>query len=410
MRAFFENVVLALRSLLASPLRTALTLLGIVIGVSMVVAVMGLIEGLRARVDKDLAELGANVFQLQKWPSGFGKRNWALIEKRPAISLEDAHAIEAMEHVEAVGAELWRGGMRVRSSQKSTPASMQLVGAMPAFLEANSMTVVRGRFIDAQDVKEERAVVVIGADVVDILFANGEEPIGQEVVIADFPYRVAGVFARKGKVLGLFSQDTLVVIPIPRAMTHFGRGRSLNVTIQAADLESLRRARDEVTTLMRSRHGLSLQAENDFELVSNDESMKEFRSFSTNLGAGAFFICLLSLLVGGIGILNIMLVTVSERTAEIGIRKALGARRNRILAQFTIESVVLSVVGGVIGVALGGGVLGLLHELAGVPTLLPMWAVGLGLGSSTVTGLVFGIYPAWQASRLDPATAMRAGG
>lgn len=407
MVALLDQIRLALSALAASKLRSALTLLGIIIGVTTVVAMMALIEGLRAKVDAQLSGLGADVFQVQKWPHGPSSKDWKLFAARKNLTLADANALAGLPDVAQVGAEAWEGGQRVASHQRSTNANMSLVGATPAFLENNGLSLARGRFLTDADVRDDRAVAVVGSDVADALFP-GEEALDQEIILRGAAYRVVGVLARQGA--GIFggSQDAFLTIPIGQFFAHYGKARSLNITIKARDPSLLARAQDEVVAALRRRRNTPPTAENDFDMFNNESASQSFNELSKTISAATVGVCLLSLLVGGIGVLNIMLVSVSERTSEIGVRKALGARKGRILMQFTVEAVVLSMVGGVLGVGLGCAISFGVRELLAIPTSVPLWAVGLGLGVSTLTGLVFGIYPASRAARLDPALAMRA--
>ncbi len=407
MVALLDTLRLAFASLAANKLRSALTLLGIIIGVATVVGMMALVEGLRARVDQELSALGADVFQVQKWPFGPNHKNWKLYASRKNLTLADAVALRALPSVALVGAEAWEVGPRVVSRYASTFANQILAGATPEFLENNNMTLAAGRFINEADLLDARAVAVIGFDIVDSLFA-GVEPVGQEVIMRGAVFRVVGVFGRQGP--GLFgdSRDNLVALPLTVFFANYGKTRSLNITVKARQPELMATAQDEVVAMLRRRRNVAPNAENDFELVNNETAAEMFNSLSQTIAAATVGVCLLSLLVGGIGVLNIMLVSVSERTGEIGLRKAIGARRRRILMQFTAEAVVLSLLGGLLGVGLGGCISVVARELFGIPTSVPGWAVVLGLSMSTLTGLVFGIYPAVRASRLDAATAMRA--
>jgi putative ABC transport system permease protein len=250
-------------------------------------------------------------------------------------------------------------------------------------------------------------VVVLGPDVSDRLFPNGADPLGQEVRIRGRPYAVVGVLERRGKVMGMFNLDNMVIAPMNAFMEAFGRKRTVSVNVQARDQVSLEKAMEEVTRLMRQRRNVAPDAENDFEVSTNESMAKSLNDLSKVVTAATFGVTLLSLLVGGIGILNIMLVSVTERTREIGVRKALGARKRRILAQFATEAVALSLVGGVVGIALGFGFAFLGRWALGLYTSVPTWAVLLSLGMSSGVGLVFGIYPAARAARLDPIDAMR---
>ena len=406
MGAILDHFWQALGTLAANPLRSLLTLLGVVIGVATVVAMMGLLEGLRLKVTSDLADLGANVFQVQKWPHEFTRKGWQKIEKRKRLTYADALALRGLPHVQQVGAEVWSGGQKVCSHERCTPPSAGVSGGTPEFLENNGLQLEHGRFLTDDDVRDERPVVILGYDIIDALFPL-VDPVGQEIILDGHPLQVVGTFVRQGMALGFASKDNLITMPISNFYRIYGKGRSVNITVMAESAADLKPAQDVVVTALRKRRHVPVQDENDFDLFSNESSAEMFNQLSQSISAATAGVCLLSLLVGGIGILNIMLVSVSERTNEIGVRKALGARKRRILTQFAIEAVVLSLLGGAIGVALGVGVVAGVREIVGIPAQVPNWAIGLGLGVSTAVGLIFGIYPAARAANLDPAEAMR---
>ncbi|OJT21380.1 ABC transporter substrate-binding protein [Archangium sp. Cb G35] len=409
MLAFLDNLRLALTTLVGNPLRSLLTLLGIVIGVTTVIAMMGLIEGLRLKVNGDLAQLGSNTFELNKWPLGLGRFDWQKYAKRKNITMEDVALIrQSCPSVAQVSASLPQWGQKVASVHAQTRPSVEIKGATPEAVETSSLVVSQGRFLHGVDEQEERYVAVLGMDVADALFPKGTEPLGGTVRIQDRPFTVVGLLQRRGSFLGLMSMDNIVYIPMSTFQNLYGKSRSLDVKVQALSGELMSQAEDEVTVLMRRRRGLNEGQPNDFELHTNESMTRMFNELSAVISAASFGVCLLSLLVGGIGILNIMLVSVTERTREIGIRKALGARKRRILGQFATEAVMLALVGGVLGVGLGYGVTFLARWVAGVPTVVPAWAVALSLGMSSGVGLLFGIYPAARAARLDPVEAMRA--
>jgi putative ABC transport system permease protein len=409
MPVLLDNLRLALTTLLGNPLRSLLTLLGIVIGVTTVIAMMGLIEGLRLKVNGDLAQLGSNTFELNKWPLGLGRYDWQKYARRKNITMEDVEAIrESCESVGQVSASLPEWGQKVASEHAQTRPSVEIKGATPEAVETSSLQLAQGRFINPVDQQWERYVAVLGVDVAEALFPKGVDPLGGTVRIRDRPFKVVGLLKRRGSFLGLFSMDNIVFIPMSTFQNLYGRTRSLDVKVQARSGELMSRAQDELTVLMRRRRGLNEGQPNDFEIHTNESMTRMFNELSTVISAATFGVCLLSLLVGGIGILNIMLVSVTERTQEIGIRKALGARRRRILGQFATEAVMLSLVGGVLGVGLGYGLTFLARWVAGVPAVVPAWAVALSLVMSSGVGLLFGIYPAARAARLDPVEAMRA--
>lgn len=411
-RAFGDSVWLAIGTFRSNTLRSLLTLLGIVIGVATVVTMMALLEGLKIKVVKDLSQLGANTFRVDKWPTGirFGndRLNWNKIAARPPLTLTDRRAIsEHCPSVALVSASGWQPGQKLSTSIEETQPTVTIIGATTDYLGTSGIQIADGRFFHDSEDQDARRVIVLGPDVVDKLFP-GSSPLGQEVRIRGRPYTVVGVVERRGKMMGMFNMDNMAFMPMNGFLDAFGRRRTVSLSVKAKDADVMDRAREEVTRVMRQRRDVKPDDENNFELSTNESMAKSLTDLAQVLTAATFGVCLLSLLVGGIGILNIMLVAVTERTKEIGIRKALGATRSRILTQFAVEAVVLALVGGVLGIGLGFGLAGLGRWTLGLYTQVPVWAVALSLGMSSGVGLVFGIYPAARASRLDPVEAMRA--
>ncbi len=405
-RALGDNFRLALGTFWGHRLRSILTLLGIVIGVATVVSMMALLEGLRRKVDADLAGLGANGFQLQKWPQGFGHFDSDKINRRPNITFEDFLAIQKhVPDVAKVTAEAWDGGKKLSTALRETQANVQLAGGTLNFFDTNAMELSKGRTFSEAEIQGGAQVMVIGPDLADSLFSD-LEPLGQEVRLKGRSFEVIGVMTKKGGFAGP-GYDNTAVIPVPVFFELFGKNRSLNVSMQAWNPADIQRAQDGVELQMRHRHNLRPDEESDFTIYSNESATATFNQISAVVTAASFGVCLLSLVVGGIGILNIMLVSVTERTHEIGVRKALGARRGRILGQFATEAVMLSLLGGLAGVALGFFVAFLGRWALGFPTSVPSWAVALALAMSSGVGLLFGIYPASRAANLDPVEAMR---
>ncbi|MFY1830592.1 ABC transporter permease [Myxococcus fulvus] len=408
MRAFFDNLRLALGTFLGNPLRSLLTLLGIVIGVATVITMMGLIEGLRTKVNRDLGRLGAHTFQLTKWPAGgFGRFNWAKFAKRPDMGMEDVRALELFcPSVGLVAPSDDQGGQKVSTVSKETRPAVRIMGASTTYPTVSGLSVQSGRFFNEVEGLDGRNVIILGLDVADELFP-GIDPVGFEVRLKGRPFRVIGVLQRRGSFLGMVSLDNQAIIPLRVFQQLYGKERSLDIDIQAKDPSLFRKAQDEVATLMRRRHNLAPDEANDFELHTNESVTASFNQLSQVITIAGIGVCLLSLVVGGIGILNIMLVSVMERTREIGVRKALGAKRRRILGQFATEAVLLALLGGAMGVGLGFGLVFLGDWMVGFPMSVPPWAVALALSMSCGVGLLFGIYPAARAAKLDPVEAMR---
>ena len=408
MRSLADTVAMALGTLRGNVLRSVLTLLGIVIGAATVVAMMSLTEGLRLKMTSDFSMLGAGAFQVQKWPHlSFGPRDWRKYERRPDLTREQGEALRALPHVAHVSIEEYKrgGGVAISTTDRATRNNIDFGGVLPDYEPANGVTVARGRFITSTDVMLGRRVAFVGSDIADILFPR-MDPLGREVRIGGASWEIIGVAQRAGSILGQ-SKDGWAVVPWTAYEVVFGRTRNNNIAIQATSPEDSAKALEEVIAALRRLRGLKPQDENDFEIFSNETSAELFDNLARMVGAATFGVCALALLVGGIGVMNIMLVSVTERTREIGVRMALGARRGRILAQFLVESIALSAAGGLAGVLLGAALAVGAREVFQVPATIPAWAVLLSLASACGAGLLFGIYPAARASKLDPVEAMR---
>ncbi len=405
MRAFADTFLSALRTLGTNKLRSILTLLGIVIGVVAVVAMSATTVGLQDQFSKGLAELGSGVFQVQKWPKFGDGGNHAKYERRKNMTIGEVNLLDT--HCQTclrVAGEMWEMGQKISTSGSESREGVPVVGGTVAFFDNNGYALGSGRFFSEGEVEHGADVAVVGADVVDILYPK-EDPIDKTIRVANRPFRIVGVIERRGEMMG-FSLDNLVAIPMATAQMIYG-AHDLNITIQARDPKQLGAAEDEVETLLRKQRGVPPEAEDDFDLFSNQSMQEHFEEMTGNIAIASVAICAIALLIGGIGVMNIMLVAVTERTSEVGLRRALGARRRRILGQFLTEAVMLTSIGGIIGILLGAGVAYLIRALADVPTSVPASAVVYSMLVAGGTGLVFGIYPAWRAARLDPVEAMR---
>jgi putative ABC transport system permease protein len=405
--SFADTLLAAIRTLRANKLRSALTLLGIVIGVVAVVAMAATIEGLRRKISSDLAQLGSGVFQVQKHPTGgFNDNDRAKYDKRKNFTLHEVDLLQTQcGSCLRVGGEAWEFGRDASAPSHPAPIMAATVGATAAFFDNNGYALATGRLFTEGEARSGTSVVVIGADIADLLFPD-ESPIDNSLFVRGHRFRVIGTLARRGQQLG-GSIDNIIAMPINGFTPLFGSRRSLNVTIQARDPARIARTQDEVTALLRRARGVAPEAENDFEMFSNASLQDTFDQLTGTIAAASIGICAIALLIGGIGVMNIMLVSVTERTSEIGVRRALGARRRRILAQFLVEAVMLTSIGGALGVLIGAGFASLIEILVHIPTAIPMWAVTLSMFAAGGVGLVFGVYPAYRASRLDPVEAMR---
>ena len=403
--ARLEDLRLAASALSAHRLRSGLTLLGIVIGVFTVVAMMSLLNGLQASIDKNMGGLGADVFQIQKLPSFRLGRMPPELQKRKNLTLAQAEALrDALPTARQVGAEVWEGGKDVVAGT-NLAEGVEVAGGTPEFFTNNNLPIGTGRGYSEAEATGASRVIVLGAAVVDVLFPD-DDPIGRRVRLGRLELEVIGTLERQGGSPLGGNPDNLVSIPIALFLELYGTGRSVNITVMARSHDDMARLEDTAIGAFRSIRGLEANADNDFDTFSNESARSTFDELAGTVTAAGLVMCTFSLIVGGIGVMNIMLVAVTERTREIGLRKALGARRARVLTQFVIEAVLLASFGGVLGVLLGFAATWLGRYLD-FPAEVPLWAVALGLGVSGGIGLLAGIYPAGRAARRDPAVALR---
>ncbi len=403
--ARLDDLRLAWSALSGHRLRSGLTLLGIVIGVFTVVAMMSLLNGLQSSIDKNMGGLGADVFQIQKTPNfNFGAPS-PEVQRRKKLTLSQVLQLRAaLPLAKQVGGEVWEGGKEMRAGSTLDPG-VQIAGGTPEFFTNNNLPIGAGRGYTEAEAMGASRVVVLGATVADVLFP-GSGAVGQHVRLGRLELEVIGTLERQGGSPFGGNPDNVASIPIALFLELYGTGRSLNITVMAKSHGDMARLQDLAIGSFRTVRGLDANADNDFDIFSNDSARSTFDELAGTVTAAGLVMCAFTLIVGGIGVMNIMLVAVTERTREIGLRKALGARRARVLMQFVIEAVLLAFFGGVIGVALAF-LATLLARFLQFPAEVPMWAVALGLGVSSSIGLLAGIYPAWRASRLVAAVALR---
>ncbi len=402
-----ETLRLAFSSLAANKLRSGLTMLGIAVGVFSVIGVMTVITGLRTNIEMGLNVLGANSFQFSKFPAiNFSDPRQRFANRRDITYDEAARFKEMFRETADVSLTLWRGGRRVTYGDQRTNPNVGFVGTDENFITARNFEIGLGRNLGPEDVEFGRAVAVLGTDIVKKLFVN-ESPLGRRVRIDGQTYTVVGVLASKGSAFGQ-SQDNFAMIPITQYLETYGRShRSVGINVQAHNQAELPATQDAAIGLMRLVRQLDPEDPNDFEVFSNESLIESFNKVASVVAIGAFVISAIALLASGVGVMNIMLVSVTERTKEIGIRKSIGAKQYNILAQFLIEAVMLSLVGGVIGIAVGiiGG--NVAATVLNAAMVFPWgWAI-TGLTVCSAIGVGFGFYPAWKAARLDPIEALR---
>jgi putative ABC transport system permease protein len=409
---FTEILRMALGSLGVNKLRSALTMLGITIGVFSVIGVMTAVSALRQSVESGLSFLGSNIIQVGKNPMGISSdgANRRRFENRRDITLPNAlrfaQLIEGYTDVVCLKTFNNEGVVQATHENRKTSPGLTFGGSNEHFLTANQYSIGIGRNLTPADVELARPVILIGQTVVNRLFPS-ETPLGKLVKVSGKTYTVIGTFAERGSSFGN-SQDDILIIPITRFVIDFGSARrSINIAIQAPSQDRYNETLDKIVTAMRIVRGLRPEQENDFEIYSNDSLISAFAKVADAISAGAFVISAIALLAAGVGIMNIMLVSVTERTKEIGIRKSIGARKINILTQFLIESVAISVAGGLVGILLGVGAGNGLALLLSASVVFPWgWALA-GLLVCCGIGVGFGFYPAWKAAALDPIEALR---
>jgi len=404
---FKEALKLAIQSLWANKLRTVLTLLGVVIGVTSVIAVVTLVNGANSFVIEKFSRYGADVFTVTRMPALItNSDDYVRFQKRKVILYEDLKYIqENCKRCIGIGGQQASTGKVVRGTQSITDATIRgYTWQMPAL---QNLDIAEGRGFTETDDEHGSHVAIIGTDIAENLFA-GVDPIGLELRADGTPYTVIGIVEKQGSTFGQ-SQDNFIGVPLTAYQKDYGTQKSVTIYIKAGSAgPPLEAAADEVRVLMRARRHDTAGKSDSFELDTNNTLVGFASQLTNSFGAVAGAIALISLVVGGIVIMNIMLVSVTERTREIGIRKALGARRRDILLQFLIESALMSLVGGIIGVAGGVAVAELVTVVAGFPSTVAFWSVLAGLVMATGTGLFFGVYPARKAAELDPIVALRA--
>jgi putative ABC transport system permease protein len=409
--AIWEAFRVATASLRANKLRTALTLVGIVVGVAAVIAVVTIIDGLNQTVAQTFSSQGSTVFTISKNPRIIKSREeFIKFNRRKDVTHEDSQAIARL------CTACWRVGIAANAvetvkhgDQKAENVRIRGVDPITMF-DIDGVSINVGRIWTESEGAAGRDICVVGSDMLKNLFADApaDRAVGQEIRIDGRPYLILGVLEPLGSIFG-FSRDNVVYIPYSTYQKAYGGRRSLITFIQVQRTEQLEVAEDQVRTIMRNRRHTTADAEDEgFALETEDVFLSLYGSATSNIYIVTVGVAAISLLVGGIVVMNIMLVSVTERTKEIGIRKAIGARRKDILTQFLIEAVTVTAVGGAIGVGTGFGLAYGISALIGFPLLISLWSAAAGVGMSSVVGILSGLWPAWRAPKLDPIEALSA--
>jgi putative ABC transport system permease protein len=405
MNQFFDAIGIALASIWANKLRSTMMVLGNVVAVTSIIAVVSLIQGMNGYVSNAIiSDVGAGTFRIEKVGFITDEEEERVAQRRPTVTLDDARAVrEFGGTIDAVMAESGAGANL--SWHDNTLENTRIRGVSAEYDMFSGYNATVGRLPSRLEVQRNRPVALLGWDTADKLF-KGRNPLDQLFQVNGTHFRVVGVNEKKGSLFGN-SQDEFVVIPLGAFQKLFGSRRSLDLTVKPTDPALITTAMDDARVALRVKRHLSPKKNDNFGMYTSDTLMEFWTKFSSGAFAVLIGIVTLSLVVGGIVIMNIMLMVVSERTREIGLRKALGAKRRDIVWQVLTESTTLSIIGGVIGTILGFALAATVAAFTPIPAVIKPWSVLLGIGMTAVVGLFFGIYPANRAARLDPIEALR---
>ena len=400
---FREGLLIALTAIRANKMRSILTALGIIIGIVSVTLMGTAIEGLNRAFNKSIAAIGADVLYVQKWPWG-GNEEWWKIRNRRDIRMQQAKALQKQAEL-ARAVSPAAGTRRQAKYGKTVLENVVIVGTNDEFPTTMGVNLAFGRFFTAGESDGGRPVAVIGSEVAVNLFPN-ENPIAKTVKLGNGNYRVVGVLDKQGSILGMESLDNRAYIPINRFFKDYGNRRGgIQIMVKAISLKELDEAKEEVRGILRKSRGVRPKQPDDFAINQQEIIIQTFNSIGIVIAGVGLFITGLSLFVGGIGIMNIMFVSVTERTKEIGVRMAIGAPRRTILQQFLLESAALCLMGGIIGLMISFPLSLVIDQI--LPTAMPLSIVAVAILVSLFVGVVSGFLPAYRASRMDPVDALR---
>jgi putative ABC transport system permease protein len=406
---FGEVFSIAFQSIFANKLRTFLTVLGVVVGIFSIIVIMTIVTMLQTSIEDGFSQLSKNTFQIEKFDrlkahGPHRDRSW---RNRKDITIDEFDRFkEMMTQAKYVGAEQWQFGKMAKYGSEETNPNLSVAGITLGAMYTNDWKVAYGREMRPNDIKYSNDVCLLGRDVVDKLFPN-VNPIGQTVRVDNKPLKVIGVLEKQTQLFGQ-SRDSFILMPITTFQNKYGKtGNSINITVMAQNKESYEATIDAAIGYMRKIRKVSAGQDNDFSIFSNESLISQVDTTTKGVRVGALVVSIFALIAAGVGIMNIMLVSVTERTREIGIRKALGARRTNILSQFLIEAVVLCLIGGIIGIIIGVGIGNLAGGALNAKAAIPYSWVAIGMSLCVLVGVGFGTYPAYKAANLDPIEALR---
>jgi len=397
-----EGLIISFRAIRANKMRSVLTTLGIVIGIVSVTLMSTAIEGVNRAFDKSAAAFGTDVLYVGKYP-WIANEDWATFRNRRNFEVYYASAVERQVTLADAVAPVVGTVKRVNLGNNSLENAF-VTGTTHQFINAAGVTISDGRFFTSEESSAGRPVAVIGATVAETLFPR-EDPVGKDIRVGGFPYMVVGVVEKQGGMFGQFTADTRVWIPLFSFQNHFGSRRDVTIQVRVADLKKMEDAKIELEGAMRKIRRLPPGKPNDFNINQQEILTETFGGISLVIASIGLFITGLSLFVGGIGIMNIMFVSVTERTKEIGIRKAIGAKRRTILLQFLIESAALCLIGGLAGLVIAFPLSLIVDQF--LPTAMPLSVVAIAILISLAVGVISGFLPAYRAAKMDPVEALR---